>query len=259
MNDPFHQRRLPWQRLPLALNVGALASLAAWVLIDADFPRTVHWLLVELGRRPGESGLALMRSWSRYGASLAALKALLAVGLTAGLAAFVLLFVGPARQRGLRSWLALLTVCCAWLALGVGWSDLAWWGKQRRVAARLPEFEQAAELLSGRWPGQDGEVTGLGPFTAYPIGRPTTLLMLSEEGADLGARFLAVERVADEGGLRFALAGKERGDWLEWHPAGRAPASFTGGLGDRHKLLRSAPLGKGWHLVRYSPDDGDAD
>lgn len=252
-------QRLPWQRLALAVNLAALVALTVWALTDADFGRTVHWQLVELGRRPGESALPLVRSWSRYGLSLAALKALLAVGLTTGLAAFVLLFVGHARQRGLRSWLALITVCCAWLALGVGWSDLAWWGKQRRVSARLPEFERAAELLSGRWPGQDGEVTGLGPFNAYPIGRPTMLLMLSEEGTDVGARFLAVERGDDEGGLRFALAGKERGDWLEWHPAGRGPTSFTGGLGDRHALIRSAPLGQGWHLVRYSPGYSDAD
>lgn len=258
MNVKTLLRRLPWQRLPLAINVAALAALAAWILADADFGRTVHWLLVELGQRPGESAPPLVRAWSRYGASLLALETLLTIGLTSAIAAFVLLFVGPARQRGLRSWLALLTVCCAWLALGVGWSDLAWWSKQRRVAARLPEFERAAELLSGRWPGQDGEVSGLGPFNAYPIGRPTMLLMLSEEGADAGARFSAVERVDDQGGLRFALAGKERGDWLEWHPAGRGPASFTGGLGDRHDLLRSAPLEKGWYLARYSPDNGDA-
>jgi hypothetical protein len=259
MNAPPHLRRFPWQRLLWALNVGALAVLAVWILSDADFGRTVHWQLVELGRRPGESALPLVRAWSRYGVPLAALKALFAVGLTTGFAALVLLFVGSARQRGLRSWLAVLTVCCVWLALGVGWSDLAWWGKQRRVAARLPEFERAAELLSGRWPGQDGEVTGLGPFNAYPIGRPTMLLMLSEEGADSGTRFSAVERADDAGGMRFALAGKERGDWLEWHPAGRGPSSFTGGLGDRHELLRAAPLGKGWHLVRYSPDFGGAD
>ena len=82
-------------------------------------------------------------------------------------------------------------------------------------------------------------------------------MMLQDPTGPDSAEFSLIER-DPSGGLRFALSGAERGDWLEWHPAGHAPQSFIGGLEDRHELLQAAALGDGWHLARYQPDHGDA-
>lgn len=255
MTSETRPRGFPWIALLFLANVGALLAIAAWIARDPEFERIAHWQLVELGRLPGASALPLMRSWARLGPQLWALKGLLGVGLASLLGMLYVILLGPSPSRGARSWLILLTVCSVWLALAVGWTDLAWWGKQRRVAKQLAPFEHAAKLLNDRWPGQDGEIAGLGPFTAYPIGQPTTLLMLSDTS---GPKFSAVNR-DPSGVLRFALSGADRGDWLEWHPASSLPVSFTGGLGDRHELLRSAALTGGWRLVRYAPDHCDAE
>ena len=60
----------------------------------------------------------------------------------------------------------------------------------------------------------------------------------------------AIER-SDAGGLRFELADGDAGAWLEWHPAGEAPASFVGGLQGAYELVRASDLADGWFLARY--------
>ncbi len=60
----------------------------------------------------------------------------------------------------------------------------------------------------------------------------------------------AIER-SDAGGLRFELVRRGSSAWLEWHPAGEQPASFTGGLEIPYDLTRASPLGNGWYLTTY--------
>jgi hypothetical protein len=257
MTSQQPKRGFPWRAVCVGANLVSLAAVVVWIAVDPDFARVLHWQRVELGLRPGADALPLVRAWTHFGWQLLAIKGLVALGALSGLAAFVLLFVGPSRQRGARAWLTLITLCSAWLALGTGWEGFAWWAKQQRLKRELPAFIQAGKLLENRWPGQDGELAGFGAYNAYPIGAPSTLMMLQDPTAPDSAKFALVER-SPSGGLRFALSGPERGDWLEWHPAGHAPQSFTGGLEDRHELVRSAALGDGWHLARYQPDFGDS-
>jgi hypothetical protein len=70
------------------------------------------------------------------------------------------------------------------------------------------------------------------------------------EPSESGTSFSVVER-GKSGCLRFQLAGREQFAWLEWHPAGRLPSSFVGGLLDPHELDRFRALADGWYVVRY--------
>lgn len=161
------------------------------------------------------------------------------------------LLVGPSKHRRVSSWLALTALVACWLALIVGWHDLAWQGKQWRLARQVAAFEPAAEALRTAWPDNDGQRPEVGVFMAYPQPDPKMLLMLTPPaGRSPLEHFSAVER-SPEGALRFELTGDESGDWLEWHPPGSQPASFIGGLRGDYQLQRSTALGDGWYASRY--------
>jgi hypothetical protein len=131
-------------------------------------------------------------------------------------------------------------------------ADLTWWGKQQRLRACLDDFESARSELCNRWPDRDGTLSTIGTFMAYPVGRPTVLILLiSPPMPRSGIAFSAIERGAS-GALRFQLKGTEQGAWVEWHPRGQQPASFVGGLMDRHEIERVRRLGGNWYVVGYS-------
>jgi hypothetical protein len=160
------------------------------------------------------------------------------------------LFIGPPAHRGVRSWLAITTVLAFWLGLAVSWRSLAAAGQQWRLDRQLDSFESLAKHLQDAWPKSDDHVAGLGAFNAYPIGHPRTLMVIAAEQADGAPPIAAVER-SNAGALRFELGGDESGAWLEWHPPGSRPASFTGGLEDERRLNDAAPLADGWYLTHY--------
>ena len=60
----------------------------------------------------------------------------------------------------------------------------------------------------------------------------------------------AIEKSGD-GTLLFELGGGDDGDWIEWHPEGKQPSSFSGGLDERYELQRVSSLNGEWYLVRY--------
>jgi len=123
-------------------------------------------------------------------------------------------------------------------------------GKRLRWVPRVDRFQMLAERLIQEWPTEDGEIPGLGPYTSYPIGKPTVLLLLTAyplEGTD--TVISAIERSGET--IRFQLGGADGGDWIEWHPRKQLPATFTGGLADPHQLERFSSLRSRWYLVRY--------
>jgi hypothetical protein len=141
------------------------------------------------------------------------------------------------------------------LGLAVSWQSLAAAGQQWRLGRQLDSFASLANHLQTEWPKSDSHLAGLGAFNAYPIGRPRTLLVIAAEQLADSSPIAAVER-SDAGALRFELAGDEAGAWLEWHPPGSQPASFTGGLEDERQLIDAAALNDGWYLTHYeaAPD-----
>lgn len=160
-------------------------------------------------------------------------------------------FVRRDRKVSMRRLLATVGFVGVWCAVCLQAHNLTWQGKRWRAQQRLTALEKLATQLDEDWPAEDGEIEGLGPFTAYPFGKPQVLLLLTPyplAGADTVVA--AVEK-GDDGQLRFQLGGADGGVWVEWHPEQSHPQSFTGGLADSHELSRTSRLGDQWYLVRY--------
>jgi hypothetical protein len=225
------------------VSIACCVFAIVWLFFDPLAPRTVATYFdlptsvpgVELGAP--SSHLLIIR----------ALTALAIVGLV--LIALGL-YLGPPAHRGVRSWLAITALLAFWLGLAVSWRSLAVAGQEWRLTRQLDSFEPLAEQLRHSWPRGDDYWPELGHFTAYPIGRPRMLLVISNERLADHTPFYVVER-SDAGALRFELAREEAGAWLEWHPPGSQPATFTGGLEDERRLTNVAALNDGWYLTHY--------
>jgi hypothetical protein len=176
------------------------------------------------------------------------LRAAAAVSFAGILAA---LFLGAARHRRLRAWLAVIGLAAAWLALATSWRDLAWAGRRWCAAGLVTAYEPLAAALRREWPQHDDAKEGFGPFSAYPAGKPQMLMLLTRRTPESATvPFVGVERSA-VGALRFDLEGRLADVWLEWHPPGSAPQSFTGGLETQYTLQRASALGAGWYAATY--------
>ncbi|KAA5541944.1 hypothetical protein FYK55_16235 [Roseiconus nitratireducens] len=151
----------------------------------------------------------------------------------------------------LRSLVALTGVMALWCSLFLNHSAIAWQGKRVRLALQRDRFDSIARPLRNDWPTRDGSLQHLGPYMAYPFGKPRTLILLTSPSVT-GTQLCisAIER-CDSGALKLQLAGPDGGDWAEWHPPSSQPGSFTGGLNEHHDLQASLELGGGWYLVRY--------
>jgi hypothetical protein len=250
---PVRQRRFVEYGLTLAwaLNFALLIGLGGWIFADGQFmqrataDKIILYDISAFGESITQGAIEPMSS----GRTLAfALIVAAAVGSFA--IVFAGLFFGAVRHRRLHCWLTLMTLVAAWLNLWSTWPELAWAGAKWRVGRHVPSFELIAAPLRHRWPTEDGASKDLGAFSAYPIGQPRVLMRLTTSAPDDDTQYSAIER-SNGGGLRFQLTGGEQGSWLEWHPAGEAPASFLGGLETDYALIRSSPLGRGWFLTRY--------
>jgi hypothetical protein len=227
------------------LNFLLLAAAAAWLIVDPYAPRVVVRLA------------SISAPWKDVGEFLdfpheraRVVFVAAAIAIVSLLGVIIALFLGPPRHRRLRSWLALTTLVALWLALFASWREFAWAGARWRLGQQLNHFEPVAAALRDNWPQRDGDIPGLGYFTAYPSAEATTLLVISDDTPPGRAPIAAVEH-SPAGALRFQLAGDETGAWLEWRPPDSEPASFKGGLDTKYILDRTSPLGDGWFLSHY--------
>ncbi len=227
-------------------NIGLLLVIVAWIAWDSKFPPTALAVRAALARL-FLAGPASAVTTTQLGSRPILLSALCGAAIVTAIGVFVTLFAGAKEHRRLRAWFAFTLLLAAWLTVLVSWPELAWRGQQIRMRAAVGDFESLAFSLSSDWPTGDGKRPGLGSFMAYPQSRPRILMMLT---SDTQIPVSAVER-AENGALAFELVGDNRGSWLEWHPAGATPRTFTGGLEGDYELRRAAPLGRGWYLVRY--------
>jgi hypothetical protein len=232
------------------VNLVAFGGLCGWILLDGKFSETVLALPTSILQHftdDPEAG----RRWPELAGRLLLLKILGALAMGSAVGIFASLFFGARTHRRVRSWLALTVLAAAWLTLTVSWRELAWRSQAFRLKSQLDGFEAVAAALRSDWPTSDGESEQLGPYMAYPQGAPRVLLLLTIPQIDqTNASFVAVER-SPAGALRFQLAGNEPGAWLEWHPRGSSLQPFVGGLQTDYEIVRSAPLGSEWFLVRY--------
>ncbi|MFG0289092.1 MAG: hypothetical protein ACF8CQ_13000 [Rhodopirellula sp. JB044] len=169
-------------------------------------------------------------------------------------ALFVRLFRSAhfSRARSITSLLAITTIVAVWCGVFINRSSLAWQGKRARMAIRVDRLEALAEPLRRQWPARDGELPGVGPFMAYPFGRPTTLILLQSPLLAGDELCIAAVEGNEQGPIRFQLSGSSHDDWAEWHPDASQPESFVGGLGDSHQIVTATKVGRQWYLVRYA-------
>ncbi len=233
-----------------AFNALLLGGLCLWIWNDIRFmePAVYKWNLPGIKNIPPTQippPEMIPMTWGRWLAFR-----FLAVAAAASFAGIIVgLFLGAARHRSVRTWLAVLGLAAAWLGLATSWRDVAWAGRRWRAANLVEAFEPFASSLRENWPTHDGASDALGPYSAYPLGDVRMVMPLTARTAG-GVPFTSIER-SPAGGLRFELAGTERGAWLEWHPQGSSPASFRGGLDAGYELLRSSALQRGWYVAQY--------
>lgn len=230
----------------LVLQAAALAGLLGWLFSDA--------LAAPLIEHAASAITSL--HWEPLGQSYGIARCLgLLLVATTVLGSFLWeglhWFQRTASPRTIRRLLAVTAIVAVWLAVVVNFDRLAWRAKCHRSTARIAALDALARRLHDDWPRDAGEIEGLGPFTAYPFGRPQLLLLLTPHPLQSTNTVIAAIERSDDGALRFELGGNDGGDWIEWHPVGKRPASFSGGLADQHALERATRLADQWFLVRY--------
>lgn len=228
-----------------------LAGLTCWAIFDKRFEATLAstwgWMS---GLVSGDASVEIL-SASDNSLRIAVLLGTFAAALGHLLWLLSSLFIGRHAMRGLSSWLALMLVAMFWFALAIHVSNLAWFGKHLRMTQQVESLEWLAEPIRSNWPTQDGDSERLGPYMAYPVGRPTVLLMLTPPSLwENDIRISSIVRT-EPGSVRFQLSGVEGDVWAEWHPDGETPNSFRTGLGEHLKLDRYSQMSEHWYLARY--------
>ncbi|WP_047812704.1 hypothetical protein [Rhodopirellula islandica] len=215
--------------------------LVIWAAVDPSFEPLVHgnWF---------SSGWMSANPIRCVGIVLIAI---LAVGSLLGwMVQFFARSSSMIHRRSLAQLLAVATLAAFWCALAIHLDTIAWQGKRARFAWRVQELERIAAPLREQWPQRDGELPAIGPFMAYPFGRPTTLVLL--QAPPVAKRSVYVSAIESQNGaIKLQLTGTDGGDWAEWHPRQSRPSSFVGGLSDPHELEDATSIGHGWYLVRY--------
>lgn len=237
------------------VQISAIAGLFIWAIFDPALELMVYRLRLGI-----ETPLAALSDAALHvGASR--------VAVACGLVALVLAtwmwrmsitfqqFSSTPKVISLRLLFGLTTLFAVWCAFAINYSSVSMRAKGIRISWKLTELESLAGPLREQWPSVDGDSATLGPFMAYPFGRPTTLLLLTPPTISQGGFSVSTIERGVSGELRFLLgsetSGTDYGDWIEWHPEGNVPQDFVGGLNDLHELRSQIELGSGWFLVRY--------
>lgn len=234
-----------------------LVAFLLWLVCDPQLDHGLTKLLGGIGSlrlwhgvQEGAMTIGWLRVWVIGGV------ACLAVGC---LAVEVAQTIGwRRRQTSVRQLMTTVLMVALWCAILMHHSTIAWQAKKFRTHGHVSALDQLAWSLQSNWPNSDGDIAGLGPFTAYPFDSPSVLLLLTPfplSGTDTVV--CAIER-SRAGALRFQLGGKDGGDWLECHYGGSQPTGYTSGLSETRTLERFSHLDDHWYLVRYHNHNGNS-
>lgn len=236
-------------------NALAATLVAVWLYLDPRFEASVSWWNYQLSSADATHSIRDMGDWRWLvfrNRSVCVLAVLAAVSflLMIGQLAF-----GFSKHRNTRNWILLTSLVCIWLGILMGWKDIAWFGKRKRMQHVLQQFEPIVADFHDQWPTRDGQHPIVGPFMAYPIDGPRTLILLTlPEFQNTDTTCGVIEGSKTQQIIRFELVGSESGDWIEWHPENSQPRDFISGLLEPYYLERSQKLTDNWHLVRYRID-----
>lgn len=238
-------------RRGMILHALVLVTTSAWLLVD---PVAISTFRIGLDRQALTIPTATWQQFQLEVGTIRAVGFLSLVLVVIGLIVFESRrFVSRRSERPtVRSLLFLTAMVGCWGGLLISYESIAWQGKRFRSLDRVSAMDKLAIRLDDDWPAEDGEIDGLGPYMAYPFGKPTVLLLLTPYPLDRTDTVIsAIERSTD-GALRFQLGGVDGGDWIEWHGNQTRPTSFTGGLSERFNVSQYVPLREDWYLVRYN-------
>ncbi|MCO8124077.1 hypothetical protein NHH03_20200 [Stieleria sp. TO1_6] len=240
-----HRNALWW------VHLGTLATVVLWAAVDLQFEPMMGQLESLLVSPLAAVDAATAHvGWQRP-AGLIVLLALAMITMTGICLRFVMRSTQGARSVSLQTLLSITAIAALWFAIANHHRWVAWQGKRIRMVTQIDQLESIASPLRIDWPLRDGNLAEMGPFMAYPFGRPTTLILLQSPAvAGNGVCVSAVER-SPAGAIKLQLVGDQSSDWAEWHPESSCPQSFVGGLADQHDLVSALSLGRGWYLVRY--------
>lgn len=233
---------------------GALVGLAGWLALDGMLEKSIYRLQETFGAMIANRSFTSVASFRSIIADirmtgLMAVAVLVIVGFS-GIA--VGLFHGLNNHRSTRAWLSLTGLIAAWICLSMQWENVSWMGRSCRMSTHVtPQLVHYVNQLEDNWPASDGISPELGPYLAYPIYRPSVLMLLSEATLpNTNLKITAIEKTVGKS-LRFELAGSEQGNWLEYRSDTSTPESFTGGLEQELRLKRFSRLDSHWYLVKY--------
>lgn len=231
------------------INVLALVGTVLWILRDGKFPEAVAAFTRHIAAIWGDNSPLVVVPpllWPRVDALWCVLigAALSGIGIAAGLIA------GSGQHRNVRSWLLVTLLVAGWLTLFVTWPELVWRGQVWRLRGSLAEFDRLADKLLTAWPANDGDLEGLGPFMAYPIGKPRTLMFMTTPRVPGTSIELKVIERGENDTLHFQLAGNEEGVWLV-REASDEPQAFFSGLDGEYIPVQFRHVKPGWFIVRY--------
>ncbi len=227
---------------PMLLWVSSLLLLLGaclWVFFDP----AMHEVLA------GEEFQFGVRMYILFG--VAALGAVQCVWLLVGT------FTGSRQFRAIQAMAVLVVLISLWLGSALNLPGIAWQGRRFYLLPRVEAIKPIAQPLIQQWPAEDGEVETIGPFMAYPVGRPTTLILLTPPQLTQGGPSIAAVERSAAGDIRFELTDAGGNDWMEYRPHS-PPDSHVGGLLEYRELVRSTPLYDNWYLVRYRDNNSPA-
>lgn len=231
------------------INLLMVGGLVGWLYLDPRFDASIDWWRYHTGEGTFDL-IGNMSDWQWLTLRNAAAIILLAIATVSIVVVSYRVTMGRRHDRNTRNWLLLTSIFAMWMAILLGWQDITWLGKQHRILSMLSAFDPVVEKLRTEWPREDGELDLIGPFMAYPVGSPKTLILLTLPELQMPSTTVAVI----EGGtdvIRFELVGTEHGDWIEWHPDDSQPRDFISGLYETYRLQKSRQLTPNWHLARY--------
>ncbi len=231
------------------VNLTLFIGLLMWVGMDGKFSQAAR--LLSHVAPWDKSDLQIVTLPPMLSTRVYLLNALVIAGFISAVGIVCALFFGAGSTRSLRAWLAVMFVMAAWLTFYTTWPDYAWRAQAWRVSRSLPALELLARTLLDDWPSQDGQHPAIGPFNAYPIGSPRTLMLLTKphlSGSNL--RISTIER-GDGRDLYFQLTGSDEGATLARITGRNQPHAYYSGLEGGYQPFRSHALGKNWFLVQY--------
>jgi hypothetical protein len=243
----------------------SIAAFVVWPMVDASYVYGRYIAQVDLGLKTVNSAAAaeaigltrtivdIANGWDALGPRIILFLSLCAMGIVATAWSAI----ACVRSSSVRRLVAVVAVCCAWVALIACDTSIQRWSVRRHATGLLSKVETAAVALQSHWPAPTNhsstKIAAVVPDLEVVVsdGLPNTLVVTGRKSYPIREDFGMLIDRSDDGAIRFALSGAA--GWnLEWHPAGSEPKTYLDGFGNESAPIAEwTRLKEHWYLVRY--------